>query len=94
MRHDGLALGGHFADALSIRIQDAKLNSRQRLANRVSAKRFQIVHGEHSPRFSQAVTVRHGNSKIVKELKRRWIYESAASEHGKQFSSKGLVNLR
>ena len=64
----------------------------QRLADRVGAKRLQIVHGDHRAGFGAAVAVADRNAEIVEELQRRRLGECAADEQRAQLAAECLMN--
>ena len=86
------ALGGYFADSISIGIKDAKLRSRQRFAHGVSAKRFQIVYCQHGAGFGKTVAVGDWNSNILKKLRGCWIEKRTASNQYLQFAAKSTMD--
>src|SRR6478672_10081848 len=68
MRHDGLTANCHFAHAFGIGTQNAKLDARQRLANRIRAKRLQIIECQRRSSLAETVAIHHRNAEIVEEL--------------------------
>src|SRR5260370_19060685 len=91
--HDRFAADGNFANAVSSRIHDAHFHTGQRLANRVRAKRFQIVDGDRRTGFRESVSVGDGNPEIVEKLQRLRFGESAADNNGAKFSAKRFMDL-
>src|SRR5262249_22789379 len=94
VRHNGRALSGHFADAFPIRIENSQSNSRQRLAYRIRAKRFQVVNRQYSAGLAKTVSIGDGNSQVVEELKSSSINERAAGNQSQQFASEGSMDGR
>src|SRR5258708_25870859 len=91
--HDGFAADGNFANAIGSRIHDAHFHPGQWLANRVRAKRFQIVDGDRRTGFRESVSVGDGNPEIVEKLQRLRCGESAADNNGAKFSAKRFMDL-
>ena len=81
-RHHRLASNGNFANAVGSRIHNAHLHPGQRLANRVRAKRFQIVRCYAHAGLGQPVGIRHGNAQVIKELQDLRFGEGATNEDG------------
>src|SRR2546421_277248 len=92
-RHDGLAANSNFANAVNRRIHDAYFHSRQRLANGICAKRFQIVDRDGSAGFRESISVGDGNTKIVEKLQRLRFAKSTANNYGAEFSAKRFMDL-
>src|SRR5713226_9725141 len=91
--HDGLASNGNFANAVGSWIHNAHFHTRQRLANRVCAKWFQIVDRECRTGFRESVSVGDGNPEVVEKLQRLRFGESAADYDGAQLSAKRFMDL-
>ena len=94
VRHHRLAVNRNFADAIGIGIENTQLDSRQRLAYGVRAKRLQVIQGERGAGLGKPVSVGDGNAEIVEKLQRRRLDEGSASKHRPQFSAEPLMNLR
>src|SRR5260370_834199 len=90
---DGFAADRNFANAIGSRIHDAHFHPGQWLANRVRAKRFQIVDGDRRTGFRESVSVGDGNPEIVEKLQRLRFGESAADNNGAKFSAKRFMDL-
>src|SRR6266571_3967205 len=91
--HHGFASNGHFANAVSVGVHDAHFHPGERLANRVRAKRLQIVDRNGRARFRESVSIGDGNSEVVEKLQRLWFAEGAANNDGAQLSAKRFVHL-
>jgi len=76
-RHDGFASNGNFANTVDGRIHNAHFHPRQRLANGIRAKRFQVIDGDRRTRFREPVSVGDGNPEVVEKLQRLRFAESA-----------------
>src|SRR5712692_9577471 len=92
-RHNGFAANGNLANTVGGRIHDAHFHPRQRLANGVSAKRFQIIDSDGSAGFRESVTIGDGNPEIVEKLQRLRFGEGAADNDGAELSAKRFMNL-
>ena len=93
MRHDRLAAHGNFSDSVGIGIQNAQFDSRQRLADRIGAKRFQIVESQRSARLGEPVAIHHRNSQIIEELHGRGLHESPAGDQRQQLATEAAVHV-
>src|ERR1700682_1336706 len=91
--HDRLATNTNLADALGVGLSYTYLHSRKRLANSSRSKRFQVVDGNRRPRFCEAVTIRHGDSKVIKELQCFRLRKRTADYDRAEFPSERTVNL-
>src|SRR5882762_1403293 len=80
--HDGLASDSNFANAVGGGIQNAYFHSRQRLADSVRAKWFQIVDGDCRAGFRESISIGYRNAEVVEKLQCLRFAESAANDNG------------
>src|SRR5258708_10082756 len=66
--HHRLTSHDNFADSVCGCIYNADFHAAQRLAYSIGAEWLQVIDGDGCARFRKAVTVRDGNSQIVKKL--------------------------
>src|SRR5713226_3045779 len=92
-RHHGLAANRNFADAVGGRIYDAHFHPGQRLANRVRAKRFQIVDRDRRAGFREPIPVGDGDPEIVEKLERLRLGKCTADNNSVELSAKRFMDL-
>src|SRR6266576_3073661 len=80
MRHHWLASGRNFPDSLSVGIQYPQLDSRKRLAYRISPEWLQVVERQRSARLGKPVAIYHRKAEIVEELHAGRLHESSAGD--------------
>src|SRR5216683_7404276 len=92
-RHNGFASNGNFANTVGGRILDAHFHPRQRFANGVRAKRFQIIDGDGSAGFRESISSGDENPEIVEKLQRLRFCKCAANDDGAELSAKRFMDL-
>src|SRR5262249_55578830 len=81
------------ADAVCVRFDDAYLHPGQRFADGVGTEGMQVVNGDGSAGFGQAIAIRDGNAEVVKKLQRLRFAEGPTDDDRAQFASEIVVNL-
>src|SRR5215467_6786472 len=92
-RHNRFTAHANFTDAVASGIDNANFHPRQRLANRIGAKRLQIIDGDGGTGSRKAVAIGNGNSQIVEKLQYLRLRERATDDNRAQLASECLVNL-